>query len=722
MIDSSGSSGVANPENKPKITSKVKVTSHFFLYLKIGVVITTLVSVIVGWQTYSAWQNLSNSLEVRLSLSKLQGEITYYDELLTMSARLNAATGDSQWEKRYNDAVPKLDKAIQDLIALTPVKQDAQAALITDNANKKLIDLETASFELTKQKKNAEALKLLLSGEYSKWKNIYNQGSDDFNSNINSYVSAEVGRLSSKTNKLFVVSGIVLLITTLSWVFVIQLMKNLNTQVTKLAQTLQNKNETILKNVSSGLFLIDKNLMLLPEFSKSCEELFGKERFKSGESLLNILGFSKRESENYEFLANQVFEDILPEDMSLDQLPSTIKVGEKFIHLQGSVVRKENSNQVSEILFTATDATEAESAKQQAEENSSLVKILSHKNLFQEFLKDFESSCTEVTTSKPLATVSQLKLRSLLHTWKGNCHSFGMSAIAKKIHDIESKTELSTTDVEKVQGILSDFLIKHHSVLDMEKGIQKDSLLVSEQDINSLWSLSHSLSFEPALQKKSSELQDWISKIIAVPFKQYLPIFDNLKARLVSKLSRDVNLVIQGEDVTIMPKIAQKIIPNLGHLIRNSFDHGFENFEAELETRKQVATVWLSLEENNTHWNIKIKDNGKGIQRERLVEKAIEKGLIPQGQTLSEKESIQLIFCEGLSSAETVSEISGRGIGMSAVAEAVRELGGTLNVMSEIGQGTEFEIYIPKDTQTASLNYHFANLKEKITSEVLSAA
>ncbi len=167
------------------------------------------------WQVWHTSQNLQNTVRKATQLRTLSGDVIYLDEVLTMSARMSASTGQSVWEKRYNDHVPKLDKAILELLAGIPKSAQADPEK-TDTANKKLVDLETRAFQLVKAGKLLDALNILMGEEYSQQKQIYKAGIDGTIGNIKTIVDRQLAEQQQALNGSIALAGLSLLLLALT--------------------------------------------------------------------------------------------------------------------------------------------------------------------------------------------------------------------------------------------------------------------------------------------------------------------------------------------------------------------------------------------------------------------------------------------------------------------------------------------------------------------------
>jgi two-component system chemotaxis sensor kinase CheA len=256
---------------------------------------------------------------------------------------------------------------------------------------------------------------------------------------------------------------------------------------------------------------------------------------------------------------------------------------------------------------------------------------------------------------------------------------------------LKSTTTTVRVDIEKLDRILNTI-----GELTLAKGAVKrigeelaenygySPLVV---DVNKI---SHSL------ERKVSELQTQVLEIRMVPVGQ---IFSRL-AQVIRKYSREIGkrieLVMYGEDTEIDKYIAEEVIDPLMHLVRNAIDHGIEPAEErEMMGKKESGTIILKASQRGNHVIIEVKDNGRGIDIQRVKEKAIEKGLLDKSAELEDKELVNFIFTPGFSTKEAVSEVSGRGVGMDVVKEKLAAIGGFAEIDTKKGRGTTVTLTMP---------------------------
>ncbi len=195
-----------------------------------------------------------------------------------------------------------------------------------------------------------------------------------------------------------------------------------------------------------------------------------------------------------------------------------------------------------------------------------------------------------------------------------------------------------------------------------------------------------------------TQLQETIMESRMVPIGMVFTRFRRVVRDLAHARGKIINLVIEGEETELDKKIIDQVGDPIMHMIRNSIDHGLElPEERQREGKPKEGTLHLNAIHQGNSIVISVRDDGKGIDTNKVRKKAIDKGVITaeEASTLSEKESLQLIFRPGFSTAEEVTDISGRGVGMDVVRRTIEQLGGNVDIETEIGKGTTFFLKLP---------------------------
>jgi two-component system chemotaxis sensor kinase CheA len=204
--------------------------------------------------------------------------------------------------------------------------------------------------------------------------------------------------------------------------------------------------------------------------------------------------------------------------------------------------------------------------------------------------------------------------------------------------------------------------------------------------VESAWRTSQSL---------RKALADRIELLRWQPVRRLLGPLDAQVSSLAQRLGKDVALRVVGGDLSVPAEQIAPVLAVVPHMLRNALDHGIEPAGTRGDKSPQ-ARLELGFRDAGDAWLLAVRDDGRGIDTERLRERALELGLIESGAQLSHEQLCALIFAPKLSTAHDVSDVSGRGEGMAAVAEAVASCAGSIAVRSKPGIGTTIEIRLPK--------------------------
>jgi two-component system chemotaxis sensor kinase CheA len=198
------------------------------------------------------------------------------------------------------------------------------------------------------------------------------------------------------------------------------------------------------------------------------------------------------------------------------------------------------------------------------------------------------------------------------------------------------------------------------------------------------------------LERHTRELQQSVMNIRMLPISFVFSRFPRLVHDISSKLGKKIELKLVGENTEVDKAVVELINDPLVHLIRNSLDHGIEMPVDRIAAGKpETGTIELRAYHRGGHIVIEIIDDGRGLNKDKIKAKAIEKGLIDKHSTLTDKQVFELIFLPGFSTAEQLTDISGRGVGMDVVRKNIQELGGNIEITSELNKGTTISIHLP---------------------------
>lgn len=198
------------------------------------------------------------------------------------------------------------------------------------------------------------------------------------------------------------------------------------------------------------------------------------------------------------------------------------------------------------------------------------------------------------------------------------------------------------------------------------------------------------------IERHTRAMQESVMSIRMMPISFAFNRMPRIVHDVSAKLEKDIELVMEGENTEVDKTVLEKLTDPLVHIIRNSVDHGIEKPDVrEAKGKARKGTVRLSAFHAGGNIVIQIKDDGAGIRLDKVRQKAIDAGILTEHQVITEKENIDLIFHAGFSTADEVTDISGRGVGMDVVRRNIRELGGTIEVQTEQNLGSIFTIRLP---------------------------
>jgi two-component system chemotaxis sensor kinase CheA len=225
------------------------------------------------------------------------------------------------------------------------------------------------------------------------------------------------------------------------------------------------------------------------------------------------------------------------------------------------------------------------------------------------------------------------------------------------------------------------------------------SRMVGAEDVSSL--VDELRRINVTFSEQSTALQQSVVALRRVAISTFLSKFPKMARDLANQLGKKIEVHLSGQETQVDKSLLEDLDAPLTHMIRNVVDHGIETPDERLARGAPAAgNLWLRAEQTRTHVRLTVQDDGRGIDPQRIRAKAVRQGLLSESQAaaLSDSEAIQLIFEAGFSTAEKVSEVSGRGVGMDVVRTMVRNYKGEIHVSSQVGEGTTFRLDIPLRT------------------------
>jgi len=246
----------------------------------------------------------------------------------------------------------------------------------------------------------------------------------------------------------------------------------------------------------------------------------------------------------------------------------------------------------------------------------------------------------------------------------------------------ETTVRVDTSRLDDIMNLVGELVLVRNRLTNLKKDISSSNVVEAIS----------------TLELVTSELQTSVMKTRMQPIKKIFNRFPRVIRELARKLNKDIDLELIGEETDLDKSLVEALADPLIHLVRNSADHGIESPEERFAAGKpRQGKVTLKAQQEGDQILLTISDDGKGMDHKLLRKIAVDKGLlsVEAANSLSNKEAYNLIFAPGFSTKETISDVSGRGVGMDVVKTRINELNGSVEIDSAIGQGTVITIHLP---------------------------
>ena len=255
------------------------------------------------------------------------------------------------------------------------------------------------------------------------------------------------------------------------------------------------------------------------------------------------------------------------------------------------------------------------------------------------------------------------------------------SGAAKKSNGPEESIRVKLSRIDQINNVIGELVILQTVVSQRRFEFVQDELM------------NKSITM---MSKLFKEVQELAMSLRMLPIKSVFQKMNRIVRDTSLKLEKDVNLNLVGEETEVDKTVIEKISDPLVHIVRNAVDHGLESSEArEIAGKDKKGQIELMAFHEGNNLVIQITDDGKGINPEVIRKKAIEKGIITENSNLTDQQIIDMIFHPGFSTAEKVTDVSGRGVGMDVVKTNIEALGGQVKLRSKVGVGSSFKIILP---------------------------
>jgi HPt (histidine-containing phosphotransfer) domain-containing protein len=441
----------------------------------------------------------------------------------------------------------------------------------------------------------------------------------------------------------------------------------------------------VLDNVGQGFVTIALDGVMAPERSAIVHRWLGEVR--DGQTFADYLGrLDPKAADWLRMGIEEIASDIMPIDVLLDQLPKRTRIGERTLKLDYTPITR--NTRVERVLVVMTDISlelQRERMERQQREMLALFQALSTDRAGLVSFMDEANKLVEAL--RPQAGADFEVQKRLVHTLKGNAGLYQLDALVQVCHEVESRMVDEATELaehertaifaswERVQTAVGDLM-----------GDRVASLVIDESDFSGLLSLVRRGATNTVLERV---IQSWRLEPVWVRFERLAQQVRQLSSRL-GKPAPEVR--IEAGSLRLDAARWGAFWSAFVHVARNAVDHGLEDpAERQLLGKVPVGALWLSADLEEGQVVVRLRDDGRGIDWEKLAGKAKAKGLPHDTRAALEA----ALFADGVSTRDAVTVVSGRGVGMSAVKEAVTKMGGVIAIHSERNVGTTFEFRVP---------------------------
>jgi HPt (histidine-containing phosphotransfer) domain-containing protein len=447
---------------------------------------------------------------------------------------------------------------------------------------------------------------------------------------------------------------------------------NLEAEVAKRAAAAKN----ILNHVTFGFLCIGPDLRVKNGYSVACEALLGTGNVEGG-LLPELLGLTGSRLAEFSLGIEQVFDDVLPDFVTLQQVQSTFVLpgagGTRLLRAEGRVIREGGA--IGELLFTISDVTALAHAEAEAQRNRALVTILRQRDIFQLFLRETDAQLRAATLSADVDADDKFR-RRVLHTLKGNAAAYGLSDLVTKIHRAEDAGIVTMESLTEIGRELATFVAENREILGIDaQSATRESWSVTAGQFDELAKVVNGGEVEIG-----SALQRWIERAQERSVEQMVGPLREFTEALAERLDKRVHFVLMGANETVPARLAP-VFQALPLLVRNALDHGIEEPGCR-GSKPPIGSVSVSVTRPTaTTLELVVADDGRGIDVEALRARARDRGEEGRGSDP---------FVSGVSSVDLPDAGAGRGIGVSAMRAAVEGCGGVFRVESHANEGARF--------------------------------
>lgn len=475
--------------------------------------------------------------------------------------------------------------------------------------------------------------------------------------------------------------------------------------------------KNIMDNIGQGIMAFGKDLVIYEDCNLQCSRVFDKN--PSGLKLSELIFEDKEQQEFVDVLLSKIINENDDDKIELyiQLLPEEVDIKNRNISLKYKLVNNIKSEHLRSIMVIVTDITEKRILERnmQKEQNilKMVVKVVVNLNDFLSCVDEYGKFCKygmqSILEAKETIGEAITEIFRTIHNFKGNFSQYDVENVVNKLHEVEDYLSKVKEDEGKIDYESFKIEIQNYKMLEWlqeDMDILKSYLGDDFFDKKDLITVDKSILIN--VEQRMLNLLPYNEFMLLLPyirrlryksFKELLAGYPGYVEKLAERLQKNITpIIISGDDILVDQDYYRDFTKSLVHVFRNCLDHGIETEEERVISGKsEIGNIKCEIENDKSNIIIRISDDGRGMDIEKIRHKAIKNGIIKENQAynLSDEQILQIIFNEDFSLSEEVTEISGRGIGLYSVNEEVKSLNGSLKVNNEPLKGVEFVFTIP---------------------------
>ncbi len=440
----------------------------------------------------------------------------------------------------------------------------------------------------------------------------------------------------------------------------------------------------VLDNVKQGLLTIDLEGRLMPEHSRVVDDWLGK--FEPRTPFVSYLGrVDPRFVENFRLAFQQLLDGELPEELSIDQLPTALADGERRFQLSYQPIY--TSSKLSGLLVVIDDVTEALRRAREEAEQRDIVTLCQRLSKDRAALLSFFDENGGIIEDLGQGAAPDAALQRNLHTLKGNAAMFGFMTLAESCHTAEDAIAEGTFNAGHLQAVAESFAVLRKSLASIAGANAGEVIEVSRSTLRDLAS-------ELRAGRPAADGAGAVERLLLEPLRPSFERLGRYARALAARLGKgEPRVEVADGGLLVDGNRAASLLASLVHLVRNAVDHGLETREEREASGKQEAQLSLRASLEAGELVITLQDDGRGIDWERVRARAAARGLPASDRS----ELAAALFSDAFSMRDEATSLSGRGVGLAAVREEVTRRSGRVAVESELGRGTVLRLAVAAD-------------------------